>query len=224
MGSARGVLDSGLKQLLIDNFGALSGVQGSLVSAAENRQVRSILVTSCNRGEGKTVTAVGMAYALSSQANAQVLLVDGNFAAPDIHRLFGIPQQPGFSEYLTAGTPLEDVVCPTDDPRLLLLPHGAPGATLFDVIRSREGAQRLASLAGKFDYVICDGSSVFGASDASIVASSFDGLVLVVECERTRWEVVQDAKERLTKAGGKLLGVALNKRRYYIPKALYSGG
>lgn len=223
MGSAKGVLDSGVKQILMENFGALSGVQGSLVSAAENRAVRSILVTSSNRGEGKTVTAIGMAYALSSHASAQVLLVDGNFTAPALHRLFNVPQQPGFTEYLTSGAGLEDIVCPTDDPRLMILPHGG-GTTLFDVIRSREGAQRLEALKDKFDYVICDGSSVFGSSDASIVASNFDGLVLVVECERTRWEVVQDAKERLLKAGGKVLGVALNKRRYYIPKALYSGG
>lgn len=223
MGSAKGVLDAGVKKILVENFGALSGVQGSLVSAAENRAVRSILVTSSNRGEGKTVTAIGMSYALSSHANAQVLLVDGNFTAPALHRLFGVTQQPGFTEYLTSGAGLEDLVCPTDDPRLMILPHGG-GTTLFDVIRSREGAQRLEALKDKFDYVICDGSSVFGSSDASIVASNFDGLVLVVECERTRWEVVQDAKERLLKAGGKVLGVALNKRRYYIPKALYSGG
>lgn len=224
MGSTKGVLDAGVKQVLMENFGALSGVQGSLVSAAENRDVRSILVTSSNRGEGKTITAIGMAYALSNHANAQVLLVDGNFSAPAIHQRFGIRQQPGFADYLTSEIGLEEVVCATDDPRLLLMPNGGGGTTLFDVIRSRSGAQRLDALKAKFDFVICDGSSVFGSSDASIVASNFDGMVLVVECERTRWEVVQDAKERLTKAGGKILGVALNKRRYYIPKALYSGG
>jgi len=223
MGSDRGVLDTAVKQILMQNFGALSGVQGSLVSAAANHETRSILVTSSNRGEGKTVTAIGMASALSTHTSAQVLLVDGNFSTPMLHEHFKIPQQPGLSEYLTSNIGLEDVVSPTDDPRLMLMPIGDPNTTLFDVIRSSNG-QRMATLKSKFDYVICDSSAIFSSSDASLAAGFFDGIVLVVECERTRWEVVQDAKERLVKAGGNVLGVALNKRRYYIPKAIYAGG
>ncbi len=224
MGKSDGVLAPELKKILADNLGALAGVQGSVLSAAEKREVHTILVTSCNRGEGKTVTALGMAYGLANQANAQVLLVDGNFAFPVLHDHFRIPRQPGFSDFLTSDIGLEDVVCRTEDPRLMLLPNGGAKTTLFDITRTQVFAQRLASLKSKFDYVICDCSSIFGSSDSSIVASHFDGVVLVVECERTRWEVVQDAKERLAKAGGKILGVALNKRRYYIPKAIYAGG
>jgi capsular exopolysaccharide synthesis family protein len=222
--ASKGVLQAGIKEILSQNLGALAGVQGSLVSATENHEVHTILVTSSNRGEGKTVTAIGMAYSLASQGNAQVLLVDGNFAAPTLHECFAIPRQPGLSEFLTTEIGLEDVVCPTDDPRVMILPNGGSRLTLFDITRGQSFLQRLASLKAKFDYVIWDGSAVFSSSDASVVASLFDGVLLVVECERTRWEVVQDAKERLTKAGGKLLGVALNRRRYYIPKAIYSGG
>lgn len=224
MSGSKGELQAGLKDILAQNLGALAGVQGSIVSAAENREVHTILVTSSNRGEGKTVTATGMVYSLANHGNAQVLLVDGNFASPTLHEHFGIPRQPGLSEFLTTDIGLEDVVCPTDDPRIMILPNGDSRLTLFDITRAQPFVQRLASLKEKFDYVIWDGSAVFSSSDASIVASLFDGVVLVVECERTRWEVVQDAKERLTKAGGKLLGVALNRRRYYIPKAIYAGG
>ncbi|MHB8835962.1 MAG: CpsD/CapB family tyrosine-protein kinase [Candidatus Methylomirabilia bacterium] len=224
MSRPAGVLGSEIQQVLAENVGALAAVQGSIVSASENRKVQTILVTSCNRGEGKTVTAIGMASSLANQANAQVLLVDCNISGPKIHEHFGLPQQPGFLDYLATDVGLEDVVCPTDDPRLMILPLGGSGAMLLEVLRSQNIARRLASLKDKFDYVICDGSAVFSSSDASIVASHFDGIVLVVQCERTRWEVVQDGKERLAKAGGKILGVALNKRRYYIPQAIYAGG
>jgi len=219
-----GVLGSEVQHVLAENVGALTAVQGSIVSASENRKVQSILVTSCNRGEGKTVTSIGMAHSLAHQANAQVLLVDCNISGPKIHEHFGLPQQPGFLDYLATDIGLEDVVCPTDDPRLMILPLGGSGAMLLEVLRSQNIARRLAALKDKFDYVVCDGSAVFSSSDASIIASHFDGIVLVVQCEHTRWEVVQDGKERLTKAGGKILGVALNKRRYYIPKAIYAGG
>jgi capsular exopolysaccharide synthesis family protein len=223
MGDPAGVLDAGVKKILMDNFGALSGVQGGLVSAAENREVRSILVTSSNRGEGKTITAIGMAYALISHASAQVLLIDGNFSAPMLHQHFGVPQQPGFTDFLSSGAGLEDFVRPTDSPGLVLMTLGGGATTLFDLTRSATFGESLKALRGKFDYVICDGSAIFSSSDASLMAESFDGAVLVVECERSRWEAVQDAKERLAKAGGKILGVALNKRRYYIPYALYGG-
>jgi len=223
MGNAKGVLDTKIKEILLHNVGALAAVQGSILSAAEGREVRTILVTSANRYDGKTVTAVGMAASLASHANAEVLLVDANIPNPALHQLFGVEEQPGFSDFLTTKIGLEDVVARTDDPRLLLMPRGGTAATLYDVTRGGAFATQLASLRSKFDYVICDGSAVFGSSDASMVASHFDGIVLVVECERTRWEVVQDAKERIVKAGGHILGVALNKRRYYIPKALYAG-
>lgn len=224
MGGTRGELNEAHNRILMQNLGAFAGIQGGLQSAAENRDVRSILITSCNRGEGKTVAASGMAYTLAGQANVDVLLMDGNVSAPALHTIFGVPREPGLSDYLTSETALDEVVCPTTTPRLLLMPCGREATTLIDITRSDSFKKQLASLRSKFDYVICDGSSVFGSSDASLIAGFFDGVVLVVECERTRWEVVRDAKERLTKAGGKILGVALNKRRYYIPKALYAGG
>jgi len=224
MSRPKGVLSPGMKQVLDRNAGELAAVQGSIVSASGNRKVQTILVTSCNRGEGKTVMATGMAFSLANHANAQVLLVDCNISGPAIHEQFGLPRQPGLVDYLSSDIGLEEVVWPTDDPRLLLMPLGGSGAVVLEVLRKQNIAPRLAALKDKFDFVICDGSSIFGSSDASLVASNFDGIVLVVECERTRWEVVQDGKEWLTKAGGKILGVALNKRRYYIPKALYAGG
>jgi len=222
MSGATSILDASLKQVIMANLGALAGVQGSLVSAAQGRETRTILVTSPNRREGKTFTAVGIAYALANHANAQVLLVDANFSDPKIHECFGVPRQPGFSDFLTTKVGLEDIVHQTDSPGLLIMAQGG-GATLFDVTRANTFASRLSSLREKFDYVIFDGSAIFGSSDASLVVGHFDGVVMVVECERTRWEVGQDAKERLVKAGGKILGVVLNKRQFYIPQAFYGG-
>lgn len=224
MSSMHGVLDAGFKNTLTQNLGALAGVQGSIVSAAESRELRTILVTSCNSGEGKTVTSIGMAYSLANHDNAEVLLMEGNLTNPRLHELFGVPESPGLSDFLTSDVELDEVVRTTEESRLLLLPHGGAKTTLSDVTRTQTLKRRLAALRGKFDYVICDGSAISGPADASLIAGLFDGIVLVVECERTRWEVVQLAQERLTKAGGRILGVVLNKRRFYIPRSLYGGG
>jgi capsular exopolysaccharide synthesis family protein len=219
-----GMLDGKIQEILSLNLGSLAGVQGSLVSAAENREVKSVLVTSCNRQEGKTLTAISMASALANQSGADVLLVDGNMHAPMVHRSFNVSGDPGFSDILTSRASLEEGLRKTEDERLVILPIGASPDALSIQQRSGEFAGYLQTIGQHFDYVIYDGPSVFGASDPSTIAGQFNGIVLVVECERTRWEVVQDAKERITKAGGEILGVVLNKRQYYIPKAFYGRG
>lgn len=224
MVSIIGTLDSGLKHILHRNLGELAGVQGSIVSAAESREVRSILVTSSRAREGKTTTAVSMAYALSSESSANVLLVDGNFTSPKIHDLYNVSLDPGLSDLLSSRASLDEAVRSTEDEMLAILPHGASATPFLDLYRSQAFEQHFSALVGNFDYVIYDGHSIFGRSDASMIAKHFDGVVLVVECEKTRWEVAQMAKERISKAGGKILGVVMNKRKYYIPQALYGGG
>lgn len=219
-----GMLDGKIQEILSLNIGSLAGVQGSVVSASGNRDIKSVLVTSCNRQEGKTLTAISMASALANQSGADVLLIDGNMHAPMIHQSFNVSVDPGFTDILTARTSIEEGLRKTEDDRLVILPIGATPNSLAGQQRSGEIAGQLQNIGQHFDYVIYDGPSIFEASDPSTIARHFDGIVLVVECERTRWEVVQDAKERLLKAGGDILGVVLNKRQYYIPKAFYGRG
>jgi Mrp family chromosome partitioning ATPase len=82
-------------------------------------------------------------------------------------------------------------------------------------------AGKLKSLMARFDYVVFDGDSLLTSSNASMIVKHFDGVVLVVECERTKWEVLRLAREKVQNVGGNVLGVVLNKRRYYIPRGLY---
>ena len=69
-----------------------------------------------------------------------------------------------------------------------------------------------------YDFVIIDAAA---SSDGFALARHVDGVILVVEAEYTRWPVVQNFKDRLVSSGANILGVVLNKRRYYIPSFLY---
>ena len=69
--------------------------------------------------------------------------------------------------------------------------------------------------------MIVDGPPITVYSDAAILAPLVDGVVLVVEAEKTRWEVVSQAKRTLEESGGRILGAVLNRQRYHIPPALY---
>ena len=91
----------------------------------------------------------------------------------------------------------------------------------LDVFETETLQNLIVSLKKDFDYVIVDGQSVSGSSDVSIISKYFDGVVFVVECEKTRWEVLQQSKEKIKGVGGKILGVVLNKRVYYITQKVY---
>ncbi|MBI5233075.1 MAG: CpsD/CapB family tyrosine-protein kinase [Deltaproteobacteria bacterium] len=216
-----GIMADSIEQMVLSNPRELASIRGNILSAAEDRVVKTLYITSSNPREGKTTTAVSIAYGLSAQASARVLLVDVNFHAPAIHGLFNIDSSPGFAELVQGNSDYDMVIRKTETASLSIIPCGASSVASLDVFRSEKFAEHLREFAKRFDYVIFDGYSFLSSSDASVVAGHFDGIILVVECDKTRWEVVQLAKEKINKVGGRILGAVLNRRKYYVPRAFY---
>ncbi len=202
---------------ILEHAGSLSSLQGSLLSAANGKSIQSMLVTSGRDSEGKSTVAIGLATALVRQANAKVLLVDANFRRPALAELFGLSVAPGLTEFLS-GSPEEQVIQKTDEPRLSLLTAGS-GGSIAELLSKLP--ERLSALCGGFDYVIFDGDSTLTSSEAVLLARHVDGIVLVAECEQTKREILSLCKKKLIRLGGQVLGVVLNKRQFYIPGALY---
>jgi capsular exopolysaccharide synthesis family protein len=216
-----GKLSQSLKSLLMDNIGELSSVQANLLSASSDKDIKTLFITSCYALEGKTISAISMAYGLSTNANAKVLLVDGNPYSPKIHELFNVNRSPGLSDMLLSKAEYNELLIRTEYENLAIIPNGTKVSNMIDIFRSETFKDKLNFLKQRVDYLILDGPSVLSSSDASVISKHFDGVILVVECEKTRWEVVQLAKDRIDKIGGNILGIILNRRKYYIPKALY---
>ena len=215
------MLQKNFRRVVEKNQGALHSLEGNLLSAAGGHAPRSILVTSSRPKEGKTTCAISLACGLAGAGKGKVALVEGNLARPSLHRAFGLEAGPGLADYLSDGRGAAEFVQETDYANLSVMPCGADAAKLADLFDAEVFRAKLASLRKHFDYVVFDGASVLDSSEACLMAGHFDGVVLVVECERTKWEVLDVAKETVLQAGGKVLGVILNKRRYYVPKILY---
>ncbi|RQW85651.1 MAG: hypothetical protein EHM79_11270 [Geobacter sp.] len=77
------------------------------------------------------------------------------------------------------------------------------------------------SLRQKYDLVLIDSSSASSSPDGIEISRRVDGVVLVVEAEKTRWQVVENLKEKIEDSGGNILGMVFNKRRFYIPENIY---
>jgi Mrp family chromosome partitioning ATPase len=207
---------------LDQNADQLSLIEGNLVSAAQT-EVSTVYVTSCFRGEGKTTAALSTAYGLSAISQARVLLVDGGNTSARLHSMLAIQPYPGLTEAIEGRVQLSDALHPvTGLPGLHVLTCGAVShAILSEAQRVDRIKAFLDTVKPHYDFIVVDGSSTFASSDPTRLASCFDGVMFVVACERTKWEVVQGAVEKVRSGGGTVLGGVLNRRRYYIPRIVY---
>ncbi|MCG8634083.1 MAG: CpsD/CapB family tyrosine-protein kinase [Desulfobacterales bacterium] len=204
-------------QQLESNFRELMIVEANINALAKSGN--TIYVSSCTDGDGKTIAAISTAFALSFYSGKNVLLMDGNHHNPQVHSLFGISESPGFYELCNKSATLEQVILPTQHKGLSIITMGDTGMAGADQDRA---GKVLKQLSAHFDYIICDGGSVMTSSLSLRDIVHFSAALLVIECEKTRWEVLQIAEDKIKKSGGPTaIGVVFNRRKYYIPRSVY---
>lgn len=188
--------------------------------------IETLLVTSSNVGEGKTTIAIKLAMAAASKVEQRTLLVDCNPARPVLATAFECDDSRGLSDLLCGKAEAGEVVQTTSISRLHLVPFGGQKPAGFNAYTTQNLRRVLRELSdsifGGYDLVIVDGSSGADQPDLTVSASAFDGVVVVLECERTRWEVAQHFESRLNAAAASMVGTVMNKRKYYIPKIFYA--
>lgn len=210
-----------LWRLVTGNDRELRMVAGNLLGAAGRQRVHTFLMTSCRPGEGRTVAAASFAYALAAHAARSVLLVDASSGSPQIHDLFGAPRSPGLVELLMKKATREEIVHPTAHANLSVVAYGSGDSGAAEALQAGRFAEGLASIEEDFDHVVVDGDPVLTSSHTLTVANAFDGVVVVVESGKTKWEVVDLARSKIQQVGGHVLGVVLNQRKYHVPRLLY---
>ncbi|AZK60202.1 CpsD/CapB family tyrosine-protein kinase [Candidatus Desulforudis audaxviator] len=180
--------------------------------AAPDRPARVILVSSAGPADGKTTTVSNLAVVLA-QAGHSVCLVDSDLRKPRLHRLFGVENTAGLTNVLSQNAGLEEVVVNTEVDRLALLPSGPIPPNPAELLGSGRMQEVLDRLAERYDFVLADSPPVLAVTDASLLAGQVDGVLLVIRAADTRVDLAQEAKAQLAKAGGRVLGVVLNKVR-----------
>jgi non-specific protein-tyrosine kinase len=176
-----------------------------------DRDVRCVLVTSAVAGEGKTTVVANLGVALA-EGGKRVLLIDADLRQPALHELFGLAGSPGLSEALIADRD-ELPSLPTAVPDLALLPAGEPPPNPAEFIASARLARLLKRAREQADFVLLDSPPVTAVSDAAVLATLADGVVLVVSAGRTKRELAQRARDQLAHVGAHVLGAVLNNAR-----------
>jgi capsular exopolysaccharide synthesis family protein len=204
---------------VLDEFQRLKNF---LLYEREKGKAGSVLaITSAWPGEGVSFVAFHTAVSLAKGLENSVLLVDANFKRPVLHKLFNNPNTVGLSDILSAGIEFHRAIRPTYMPYLAFLPSGGPLLDPAQFFRSERFNEILNEFRSRFDYVIFDTPAISKFADCLVMGPKVDQVILVVRAHRTKRQVVEHAKEEIAKHGGKLLGVVLNRRRFFIPEFIY---
>lgn len=174
-----------------------------------NEELKLVMFTSSGPGEGKSTTAANAAVAMA-QAGKNVLIIDCDLRKPVQHRIFGKNRQ-GLTNLTVESLSLDQVIQPTEVPGLSLMTSGPIPPNPSELLASAKMDKLLETVKERFDMVILDAPPVLAVTDASVLASKVDGIVLVVAAGTVRPEIAVRAKDLLEKANGHILGVVLNR-------------
>jgi capsular exopolysaccharide synthesis family protein len=179
-------------------------------------EIRSILVTSAAKHEGKSLIAANLAIAIAKrEEEKKVLLIDGDLRRPTIHSLFGIKRVPGLVSLLEGKAELYDVVHDTELINLKIIPSGQAVDSPSQLLKGAKDI--LDKCRESFDVVICDSPPVVPADDASMIAPYMEGVLMVVMAGKTDKMIVKRAMEILDGVNAKILGIALNNLHKMLP-------
>ncbi len=194
----------------------------NLQFVSPDKPLRTLLITSPGAEEGKSTMLANLAVAMA-QGEKRVVLVDCDLRRPNLHRLLGLGQKPGLTtmvvdEKAMSEPPLQD----TAVPGLQLLASGPLPPSPADLLGSQRMDRILEVLKERADVVLLDAPPVVAVSDAAVLATKVDGVLLVVSAGQTKRDSVQAAKTRLEKVNANVIGAVLTNvpldaslERYY---------
>lgn len=173
--------------------------------------VKKILFSSVFENEGKSTVAINVAKVLAEQG-AKVLLLDSDTRKSSIANRFRFQGKlEGITSYLSGIVDIENVLYATDVNNLTILPAGQVPPNPTALLQNKNFNIMLSALEQYYDYIIVDTPPIGAVIDATIVAKNCDGIILVIEADRTKRKEIIKAKEQLENSGSKFLGVVLNK-------------
>lgn len=192
-------------------------LRASVVSIALPSGLHTILVAASRHGEGATTVAIGLANALGKERDSRVLLLEGNLRTPIFDAVLPLAMENGLADFMAGRAAPEALVTRLDGWSFSVITAGSASSTAMDFELLQSLLERLRP---QFDFIIIDGPPINQYADSSILATKVDGVILVVEADRTPVTDAETAKRQLDKVGSRILGVVLNRRRSYIPAFL----
>ncbi len=171
-------------------------------------------VTSSAPKEGKSTTISNLAITVA-QGGQKVLLIDCDLRRPVLHAVFGYNKEPGITNYLVGRALVDDIIRNSPIRNLDIITSGTIPPNPSELIGSSRMKEFLADMQKRYDLILIDTPPVIAVTDAQIVSTLVDGMLLVVSSGVTQTELAKRSKELILKVGGKIIGLVLNNFDIY---------
>lgn len=177
-----------------------------------DKPLRTLLVTSTAPDEGKSITLANLAVTMA-QAEQRVIVVECDLRRPTLHTLFGLSNEEGLTSVMLDQRETALPLQPTTVPGLSLLASGPLPPRPADLLGSRRMEALVACLQNEADIVLFDTPPVTAVTDAAVLATRLDGVLLVLKAGKTRRDRAREAHRMLEKVKANVIGVVLNNAR-----------
>jgi len=186
-------------------------LRSRLYQLRNSQNLQTLLVTSAVPGEGKTFVVLNLAQAIVRQPDRRALIIDADLRCSSLHEFMGAPQAPGLSDYLR-GDADESAVIQFGEfgqkSNLCLIPAGSKISNPSELLSNGRIQTLLKRVAPAFDWIIIDSPPCVPVSDASVLADTADGVLVVVKAGSTSSTLVRKARQELQKRN--VVGVVMN--------------
>jgi len=181
----------------------------NLMFARKDDKLNTAAVVSAGAGEGKSTTVMNLATVFA-QSGMRVLVVDSDLRRPTLHKLLGLTNNLGLTNYLLKQNTLEEVIQITSIATLHFMASGKLPSSSLGILSSTQMKDLISELKMRYDFVFFDSPPIMGVSDASILASEVDLTIQVIQYRRYPQPMNIRAKQLIEKVGGNLVGIVLN--------------
>ena len=187
----------------------LRSIRTNVLFRLPQKPVRTLLITSAAPREGKSFTSSNLSTIIA-MSDSRVLLIDADLRRPSLHKRFGLTNDIGLSAVFQDEATVEQVVQRTHIEGLDVITAGPPPPNPGELLGSGE-MQRALSHVRDYDFIIIDSPPVNVVADPLVLSAYVDGVLVVVEANRTSRNMVRQAGARLREMDAPVLGAVVNK-------------
>lgn len=180
--------------------------------ASVDQEIKKIVITSPEPGEGKSTTVANLAIAFAQQGK-KVLLIDADLRKPTVANTFSLPNTSGLTNVLSRQSNLEQVVQQSTVENLYILTSGPLPPNPSELLGSNSMKELVSKAENEFDIILFDSPPVLAVTDAQVLTNLSDGTILAIRSGSTDQDAAKKAKDLLQVGNSRLLGVVLNSKK-----------
>lgn len=194
----------------------------NLMSLNKGKPPKTIAITSAIGSEGKTLTSLNLAVTMAQATRKpKIVLIDADMRKGQLIKYLGVPAHKGLSDYLNGDAEISDILFNLDVDHLSFISSGPVPANPAELLGSQRMRELILTLRSRYDYVLIDTPPVIPVTDAVIIGSNVEGVVMVIQAGRTQRGMVTRATELLNQAHANIVGHVLTGIEYFVPEYIY---